>query len=156
LVRIFGILLLIICAACRATGPLPPEVIPADDGDVTIVPITHATLQVRHGTDVIAIDPVAGVDYSSLPPATIILVTDIHDDHFDARGIGAAAAANAEIVGPAVIPSPPRTLLIANGEKKSVGGVSLEAVPMYNVGGGTYHTKGRGNGYIITAGNRRI
>jgi len=154
--RPLGLLFLIVSAACRAAGPLPPETIPAEDGDITVVPITHATLQLRHGDDVIDIDPVSGADYSSLPPATIVLVTDIHDDHFDARGIGAVAHPNTAVVGPAVVPSPPRTVVMANGDKKSVGAVSLEAVPMYNTGGGTFHTKGRGNGYIITIGGKRV
>jgi len=155
--RIKGLLLmLVVSAACRATGPQPPETITGDDSDVTIVPITHATLQVRHGSDVVDIDPVSGVDYSSLPPATIVLVTDIHEDHFDARGIGAVVGPNAEVVAPAVIPSPPRTVLMTNGDKKDVRGVPIEAVPMYNVHGETYHTKGRGNGYIVTVGRKRL
>jgi L-ascorbate metabolism protein UlaG (beta-lactamase superfamily) len=143
-------------AACRAAGPQPPETIPADEGDVTIVPITHATLQVRHGSDVIDIDPVSGVDYSSLPLATIVLVTDIHDDHFDARGIGAVLGPNAQVIAPAAISSPPRTVPMANGDKTTIGGVSIEAVPMYNMRGETYHTKGRGNGYVITIGGKRF
>jgi L-ascorbate metabolism protein UlaG (beta-lactamase superfamily) len=155
-IRTLGMLLLILGAACRATGPRPAETIPADDTDVTIVPITHATLQVRHGGDVIDVDPVSGVDYGSLPPATIVLVTDIHDDHFDTRGIGAVMGPHAQVIGPAVIPSPPRTVLMANGDKKKVGAVSIEAVPMYNVGGVTYHIKGRGNGYVIGIGGKRL
>jgi L-ascorbate metabolism protein UlaG (beta-lactamase superfamily) len=153
---ILAVLFLTLFTGCRAAGPQPPESIPADDGDITIVPINHATLQLRYGTDAIDIDPVSGVDYSALPPATIVLVTDIHDDHYDARGIGAASGPRVQVVGPAVIPSPPRTVLIANGEKRSVGAISIQAVPMYNVHGETYHLKGRGNGYVVTAGNRRI
>ncbi len=40
-------------------------------------------------------------------------------------------------------------------------GIQIQAVPMYNLkrgpeAGKLYHTKGRGNGYILTFGDRRI
>jgi len=42
---------------------------------------------------------------------------------------------------------------MANGDTKSVLGVSIQAVPMYNMvrgpsAGELFHTKGRGNGYM--------
>ncbi len=48
---------------------------------------------------------------------------------------------------------------MANGETKTVGGVSIQAVPMYNLVRGPqprqkFHTKGRGNGYVVTLGKR--
>ena len=51
--------------------------------------------------------------------------------------------------------------MIANGEKKTIDGVEIEAVPMYNLqrgpaAGQLFHTKGRGNGYIVTLGGKRI
>lgn len=50
---------------------------------------------------------------------------------------------------------------MANGDVKTVEGVSIEAVPMYNIQRGPspgqlYHDKGRGNGYIVTLGGKRI
>jgi len=57
------------------------------------------------------------------------------------------------------IPAPVEVL--ANGQKKDVAGVSVEAVPMYNLtrgpaAGQLFHTKGRGNGYILTFGDKRV
>jgi L-ascorbate metabolism protein UlaG (beta-lactamase superfamily) len=51
--------------------------------------------------------------------------------------------------------------VMANGEMKMVGGISIETVPMYNLlhgpkTGEVYHPKGRGNGYILTLGGKRI
>ena len=51
--------------------------------------------------------------------------------------------------------------VIANGEKKTVKGIEIEAVPMYNLqrgpsAGQLFHTKGRGNGYVVTLGDKRI
>ena len=50
---------------------------------------------------------------------------------------------------------------MANGETRLVGGAKVEAVPMYNPRpdakfGLVFHTKGRGNGYVVTIGGKRI
>jgi len=54
------------------------------------------------------------------------------------------------------VPAPVEVM--ANGDKKTVAGVAIEAVPMYNLPGpsANYHTKGRGNGYILTLGGKRV
>src|SRR3954471_16405284 len=101
-----------------------PDTLPATGGDITIVPINHATLQLRHGSHVIDVDPVAQASFAGLPAPDIILVTDIHGDHLDPAMIAklktptttvvAPAAAAAKIVG---------AMVMANGEKKDVKGV---------------------------------
>src|SRR3989304_1504377 len=50
---------------------------------------------------------------------------------------------------------------IANGEKKTFAGIPMEAVAMYNLTRGPqpgmkFHDKGRGNGYILTLGDKRL
>jgi L-ascorbate metabolism protein UlaG (beta-lactamase superfamily) len=50
---------------------------------------------------------------------------------------------------------------MANGEKKVIGDVTIEAVRMYNLqpdreSGTIFHPKGRGNGYILTLGGKRL
>src|SRR6185436_1926633 len=51
-----------------------------------------------------------------------------------------------------------KAIVIANGEKKEVQGVAIEAVPMYNLTEDRlkFHTKGRGNGYVVTVGGKRV
>jgi hypothetical protein len=51
--------------------------------------------------------------------------------------------------------------VIRNGETKTVGPFTIEAVPMYNLKRGPepgklFHDKGRGNGYIVTYGGKRF
>ena len=51
--------------------------------------------------------------------------------------------------------------MMANGETKTISGVSIEAVPMYNLqrgpsAGQLFHTKGRGNGYVVNVGGKRL
>jgi L-ascorbate metabolism protein UlaG (beta-lactamase superfamily) len=138
----------------------------ATGGDITITPIQHATLQIEHAGTVIAIDPAQG-DLSKAKPADLVLVTDIHGDHLNPEGIGKARKAGAPVVMPAAarekagdtVPAPVETL--ANGERKTVAGVQVEAVPMYNLQRGPqpgqlFHTKGRGNGYVVTLGGKRV
>ena len=49
---------------------------------------------------------------------------------------------------------------MSNGETKTVDGISIEAVPMYNVvrgfQGNPLHPKGHGNGYVVTVGGKRL
>jgi L-ascorbate metabolism protein UlaG (beta-lactamase superfamily) len=61
----------------------PADTIQAKGGPITIQPITHAALQLKYGNQVITVDPtMMGGDYNALPKADIILVTDIHGDHW--------------------------------------------------------------------------
>jgi L-ascorbate metabolism protein UlaG (beta-lactamase superfamily) len=48
-----------------------------------------------------------------------------------------------------------------NGDVETIDGLKIEAVPAYNIvhersSGNPYHPKGRGNGYIITFGDKRV
>jgi L-ascorbate metabolism protein UlaG (beta-lactamase superfamily) len=50
---------------------------------------------------------------------------------------------------------------MGNGEVRTVEGIRIEAVAAYNLvnmrsPGVPYHPKGRGNGYILTLGNKRV
>ena len=139
-----------------------PDTLAATGGDITIVPINHATLQLRHGPHVIDVDPVPQASFTGLPSPDIILVTDIHGDHLDPATIAKLKTSATAVVAPAAAAAKLEgAIVIANGEKKDVKGISIEAVPMYNLtrgpaAGSLYHDKGRGNGYILTLGGRRI
>jgi len=132
------------------------------EGDIRITPITHASLQLEFGGKVIHVDPTSAGDYSAAKQADLILVTDIHGDHLDPAAIARVRKAGAPVVAPAAaaekIESP---TVIANGESKTAAGVTIEAVPMYNLqrgpsAGQLFHTKGRGNGYVLTLGGQRV
>jgi L-ascorbate metabolism protein UlaG (beta-lactamase superfamily) len=131
-------------------------------GDVRVTAITHASFQIEYGGKVIHVDPTSPGDYSAARQADLVLVTDIHQDHLDPAAIARVRKAGAPVVAPAAaadkIESP---TVIANGETKTVAGISIEAVPMYNLQRGPapgqlFHTKGRGNGYVLTLGARRV
>jgi L-ascorbate metabolism protein UlaG (beta-lactamase superfamily) len=141
----------------------PPDTIQATGGPITIQPITHAALQLKYGNQIITVDPTGmGGDYGTLPKADIILITDIHGDHLDPATIAKASKGTTTVVIPGAAAAQVKGgTVIANGEKKTINGVQIEAVPMYNLvrgpsAGQLFHTKGRGNGYIVTLGGKRI
>jgi L-ascorbate metabolism protein UlaG (beta-lactamase superfamily) len=135
-------------------------------GELTIQPITHATLVLSLDKKNIYVDPTGGVDaFKGLGAPNIILITDIHGDHMDPKTIEAVNTSSATIVVPqAVADKLPATIdkqklvIMKNGDKKDVLGFNIEAIPMYNLPEkpDAFHTKGRGNGYVLTIGGKRI
>ena len=152
-----------LAAAASLQAMAPPDTIQAKGGPITIQPITHAALQLKYGNQVITVDPtMMGGDYNALPKADIVLITDIHGDHLDPGTIAKASKAGTTVVIPGAASAQVKDgTVIANGEKKTIKGVEIEAVPMYNLqrgpaAGQLFHTKGRGNGYVVTLGDKRI
>jgi L-ascorbate metabolism protein UlaG (beta-lactamase superfamily) len=143
-------------------GAAQGDRIPATGGEITITPLNHATLQIAQGSHVIDVDPVPQANFGSLPAPTIILVTDIHPDHLDPGTVAKLKSSSTTVIAPtAAAAKLPGATVIANGETKTVDGVKIEAVPMYNLkrgpqAGQVFHDKGRGNGYVVTLGGKRI
>lgn len=140
--------------------------VPASGGNITITPFQHASLQVEFGGKVIQVDPAQG-DFSKAKPGDVVLVTDIHGDHLNPDALAKVRKPGAPVVMPAAVQSqagdkiPAPVEVLANGQTKTVAGIAIEAVPMYNLqrgpaAGQLFHTKGRGNGYIVTLGGKRV
>ncbi len=131
-------------------------------GNVGIVPITHGTLILKWQGKVIHVDPWGRGNYENQPAADLILVTDIHGDHMDPDQIAKVSKADTIILAPAAVQKTLRQArVLNNGEQTEVLGVKIEAVPMYNLkrgprAGELYHTRERGNGYVLTLGAQRI
>ena len=154
--------LLILLAAAAGLPARAADTEKTTAGDLVITPIHHGSLMLQFGGQAIHIDPWSQGDYSSLPRADLILITDIHQDHMDKAMVDKLKKESTVIIGPAAVA---KTILgmtvMNNGEKKQVGEIEIEAVPMYNIvrgpqPGALYHTKGRGNGYVLTLGGKRV
>jgi L-ascorbate metabolism protein UlaG (beta-lactamase superfamily) len=139
--------------------------IPTERGDLIVHPIAHATFAMAWDGKTIYVDPVGGAEsFADLPSPDLILITDIHGDHLDAPTLEAVVAEDTVIVAPAaVIEQLPAGLgsvarPLANGERLSLLDLDVDAVPMYNLTEDRlqYHDKGRGNGYVLTAGGTRF
>ena len=138
-----------------------PEEFKTSAGTLTMTPIQHAGMMLQAGGQVVQIDPAQG-SYDGFPAADLILITDIHGDHLSPPTIAKLRKASTVIMAPeAVAKSVTGATIIRNGETKSFGAWTIEAIPMYNLtrgpsAGQLYHDKGRGNGYVITFGGLRM
>ncbi len=153
--------LLMFALAFAAAVAFAADSFPAAGGDITVTPIQHASVQIEHAGKVIQADP-AQADFSRAKPADLVLITDIHGDHLDPASLAKVRKAGAPVVIPAAAKDKVADgTVMANGETRTVAGISIEAVPMYNLQRGPapgqlYHPKGRGNGYIVTLGGKRL
>lgn len=156
---------------CIAINVLSAQMPQADNekvkgGQLTIQPINHATLVLGYQKIKIYVDPTGGESaFRDIGAPDIILVTDIHGDHFDPKTIHAINVSNAVIVAPQAVADkfPPelskqKLVVLKNGETSKQMGLSITAVPMYNIPQSptAFHTKGRGNGYVLNIGGKNI
>ena len=120
-------------AALGAT--IAADTIPAAGGSIELTPMAHAHVQVEFAGKVIHIDPSSQANFANAKPADLVLITDIHGDHMDPPAIDRVKTATTQYVAPAALADrfPGMTTLIANGETKTVGGVSIQAVGAYNL-----------------------
>ena len=132
-------------------------------GDLMITCIGHATLMMSFGGKIIHIDPVSQyADYTKLPKADLILVTHEHQDHLDLKAIDGIKTGKTSIVTTETVAKQlPGSIVLKNGDEKTVMVLKIEAVPAYNIvhmrsPGVPFHAKGIGNGYIITFGDKRL
>ena len=136
-------------------------------GELTIQPITHATLVLSYQGKNIYVDPTGGADvFKGLGAADLILLTDIHGDHFDTTTVKAINTAKTTLIAPQAVAdklpasiNKAKVVILNNDQKTTQGDIVVTAVPMYNLPGASnanMHTKGRGNGYVITVGGKNV
>ena len=158
-----GILLWAGVSMASAPGNFEKDVVKTKAGDLEITFIGNGTLMFTFGGKVIHVDPVGQyADYRKLPKADLILITHEHGDHLDAKAVATLRQPETQIVAnPAGAAKLPGAVILKNGEKKTVAGLQIEAVPAYNLmhkreSGEPFHPKGRDNGYIITFGDKVV
>ncbi len=139
--------------------------IKTERGPVTVHPIHHATLALTYNGKTIYVDPTGGAEaFSGLNEPDIILITDIHGDHFSSKTLKALDTKNTAFIVPNAVAEQMTKIfddqltILRNGETTAEAGISIKAIPMYNLpqSPDAYHVKGRGNGYVLTMGGKRI
>tara|TARA_R110002051_G_scaffold137720_4_gene210186 strand:+ start:2916 stop:3704 length:789 start_codon:yes stop_codon:yes gene_type:complete len=132
---------------------------------LTITPIEHATAILQWGDYTIYIDPVGGAEmFKGQKKPDLILITDIHGDHFSLETLDSLDTSMAKIIVPQAVADKmsekfkPQLEVLANGDSINESEIKIEAIPMYNLREEAlnFHTKGRGNGYVLTFGNERV
>jgi len=131
-------------------------------GPLKLTAIRHASFMLEAGGQVIQVDPWSQGDFAGLPQADIILITDTHGDHLDAKALAAVRKAGSQVIAPeAAAKQIEGARIMKNGDTLNVGAFKLEAIPMYNIKRGpaegkVFHEKGRGDGYVLTYGGFRL
>nr|WP_321245530.1 MBL fold metallo-hydrolase [uncultured Psychroserpens sp.] len=137
-----------------------------EEKKLIINPITHATMVLSYDNYDIYVDPTGGPEaFNGLSAPEIVLITDIHGDHMDFETLTALDLSNTTVIAPkAVVDKFPKGLKLGtsvtlnNGDSITINGHSFEAIPMYNLREEAlkFHSKGRGNGYVLTINDERI
>ena len=153
-------------SAAMPAAPRTSDVVHTSQCELEVTPLHHATLLLQCDKLAIYVDPVHDTSYAGLPKADLILITDIHGDHLDPAGIELIRQESTAFVAPPAVadklaPTVKTLSVLKNGDKKTLGPVGVEAIPMYNLVRGAkpterYHDKGRGNGYVLTIGGTRV
>jgi L-ascorbate metabolism protein UlaG (beta-lactamase superfamily) len=139
------------------------DLFPTSAGELSITFLGHASLLLTFNGKNIFIDPFGQVaDYSTLPKADLIICTHEHRDHLDPQALEHIRTKGTELVlNPAGAAQVDKSIAMRNGEKKTVAGLQIEAVPAYNIlhkreDGNLFHPEGNGNGYVLTFGDTRL
>lgn len=132
-------------------------------GELNVSVLGHASLVFNYKGKYIYVDPYSEVtDYTNKPKADLILITHEHYDHLDSLAISLIKKDGTQFI---VSQSVKDTLgygeVLRNGESTVFDSIPIQAVPAYNMvnkreNGEFYHPKGRGNGYILTFGDKNV
>ena len=148
-IALLPLVLLLLCAdattVTAAEGP-PTDRIATSAGPLDLTFLGHGTLMLTFKDTVLHIDPYSTVaDYAALPRADLILLTHDHADHLDEKALALVQGG----------------LILKNGETRTVRGITVTAVPAYNLvhhrdNGEPFHPRGVGNGYLLDFGDTRL
>lgn len=113
----------------------------------------HASFRLKGDDLAIYLDP---YELKGGEPADIICVTHSHHDHFSLDDIAKIATADTVLVAPPDCKGfRGEMVAVKPGDTVEVKGVTIEAVPAYNIGKRFHPKENRWVGYVITLGGTR-
>ena len=139
--RLVGSLLMLMVTV-SVLGQIPSTTsVQSPGGDIVITALGHASVQFERSGTVVIVDPVTNfADLSKAKPADLILVTDIHPDHFDPAAITKLRKPRAPVVlTPAAMEMQkiPDAIVMSNRQMRTnesaLAGITVIAVPAYNL-----------------------
>ena len=165
-IALLPLVLLLLCAdattVTAAEGP-PTDRIATSAGPLDLTFLGHGTLMLTFKDTVLHVDPYGKVaDYAALPQADLVLLTHDHADHLDQAALALVRTPVTDIVLPPVCADRVQGgLILKNGETRTVRGITVTAVPAYNLvhhrdNGEPFHPRGVGNGYLLDFGDTRL
>ena len=110
-------------------------------GAIVIGALGHASVQIEQGGKVVIVDPVSGqADLSKAKRADLLLVTDIHPDHFDPAAIAKLRKPGAPVVVPPAVAETqkiPDVVVMRNREMRTnesaLAGLTIISRAAYNL-----------------------
>jgi len=160
-----AVLLLTACKNTTQKEAIPTQEIANTATKLDIVPINHATMVLHWDETVIYVDPTGDkAAFEGQPAPDIILVTDVHGDHLNIPTIDSIITPETYFIAPqAVYDELPdalkeRMTRLANDETKTITGIAITGIPIYNLReeAKNFHVKGRGNGYVLEKDSYRV
>jgi L-ascorbate metabolism protein UlaG (beta-lactamase superfamily) len=149
--------------AIMANTTFETDMFPTSAGDLAITFIGHASLMMTFSGKTIHIDPFSELaDYASLPKADILFLTHEHGDHMDKNALlHVRTDRTITVMNENCAKELEGGIVMHNGDTQMVEGIEVEAIPAYNIvhkrpGGGVFHPKGSGNGYVLGFGDTRV
>lgn len=141
-----------------------PDRIETEQGDLVIHPVLHGTVIFEWNGQTVYMDPWGSANlYDDKPAPDVILITHPHGDHLSPETLASLDTENTSFYVPqAVADQMPeeylsQTTVIANGESMEYEGITINAVPMYNLPEeDARHAKGWGNGYVLSMGGKDV
>lgn len=159
-VSFVSIVIILLFAMTTQAQTIESDVFDTGNGKLTMYFIKHGTLMFNYNGYIIHIDPVGRyTDYSKQPKADMILITHEHGDHLDLDAIALIKKPGTKlVVNSSVYDALKEGTMMKNGDEITVDGIKITAFPAYNTTEGRtqYHPQGRGNGYILQLGNKRV
>ena len=162
---IFSMIMLmaLLVGGAAAAMDFEKDIITTSKDDLEVTIMGHGSLMFTYKNIVIHVDPFSRVaDYSKLPKANLILITHEHRDHLDPSALEAVRTDRTTVILTETCAAKiPGGIVMRNGDVETVGGLTIEAVPAYNLvhmrsEGMPYHPKGIGNGYVIAFAEKRV
>lgn len=163
------LMVLLLVASCKKEVKKETSKIANSTIEVTattkITPISHATAVITFNNNSIYLDPTGGAKaFTNFDAPNYVLITDIHGDHMNMKTLQSLDLTSTTVIAPNAVVKNILTLqtkeiiTINNGETKKFDDFSIEAIPMYNLREEAlkFHSKGRGNGYVLTVNSERI
>lgn len=136
------------------------------NGPLVIHPIEHATFVMEWDGRTVYVDPVGGAErFADFPAPDLVLVSHIHGDHLSADTLAAVTSAVTPVLAPASVAdalgdrAPAGLTILAHGSRFDNGGITVEALPAYNLDPTRleFHPRERNdNSYLVTMGGLRL
>jgi L-ascorbate metabolism protein UlaG (beta-lactamase superfamily)/acetyl esterase/lipase len=142
-----------------------PDTIETKLGKIVVQPIFHSALVLTLGDKTVYVDPYNGFSaYKGMDLPDLILITHIHQDHLDTATLNAINTSKAKLIVPQEVADnlpaqyKDQLTILNNGGSIDLSEFTVAAIPMYNLpeDPASRHIKGKGNGYILEYGGKRI